>query len=235
MRPLIASPRLKRRPPTPPKSSAGGSASPAGGGPADLHSALLLQEAVALLNLHAQAVVVNNIRSLVHIVLDVDSNHFNRWHNQFLLVLGKFSLQAHVLAAPVPSPDWDRMDCVVKTWILDSLTDDLAEIASSQGATARDAWLAVESQFLGNRETQAIRLETKFRNFVQGDLSITEYCRRLKKMADDLTALGEVVTNRTLVLNVLRGLNERFTHIGALLRRARPFPTFLEVKDDLSL
>jgi uncharacterized membrane protein YgcG len=54
-------------------------------------------------------------------------------------------------------------------------------------------------------------------------------------MADDLTALGEVVTDRTLVLNVLRGLNECFTHIGALLQRARPFPTFLQVKDDLSL
>jgi uncharacterized membrane protein YgcG len=127
------------------------------------------------------------------------------------------------------------MDCVVKSWILDSLTDDLAEIVSSQGATARDAWLAVESQFLGTRETRAIQLETKFRNFVQGNLSITEYCRRLKKMADDLTALGEVVTDHTLVFNVLCGLNERFTHVGALLWRARPFPTLLEVKDDLSL
>jgi hypothetical protein len=63
-------------PSTPVDSSAGGSASPAGG-PVDLHSALLLQEAAALLNLHAQAVAVNNIRSLIHIVLDVDSNHFN--------------------------------------------------------------------------------------------------------------------------------------------------------------
>jgi hypothetical protein len=143
------------RPSTPVDSSGGGSASPAGG-PADLHLALLLQEAAALLNLHAQAVAVNNIQSLIHIVLDVDSNHFNRWRNQFLLVLGKFSLQAHVLTTPAPSPDWDRMDCVVKAWILDSLTDDLAEIVSSQGATARDVWLAVESQFLGNRETRAI-------------------------------------------------------------------------------
>jgi hypothetical protein len=127
------------------------------------------------------------------------------------------------------------MDYVVKAWIPDSLTDDLAEIVSSQGTTAWDAWLAVESQFLGNWETRAIQLETKFHNFVQGDLSVTEYCRRLKKTADDLTALGEAVTDRTLVLNVLRGLNERFTHIGALLQRARPFPTFLQVKDDLSL
>ena len=65
------------------------------------------------------------------------------------------------------------MDCVVKSWILGTLTDDLAEIISSHGTSARDAWLAVESQFLGNREARSIQLETKFRNFVQGDLSVT--------------------------------------------------------------
>ena len=127
------------------------------------------------------------------------------------------------------------MDCVVKSWILGSLTDDLTEIVSSQGGTARDTWLAVESQFLENREMRAIQLETRFRNFVQGDLSIAEYCRRLKKMADDLGALGEVVTNRTLVLNVIRGLNEHFAHVGALLHRARPFPSLLDVCEDLVL
>jgi hypothetical protein len=54
-------------------------------------------------------------------------------------------------------------------------------------------------------------------------------------MADDLGALKEVVSDRTLVLNVIRGLNERFTHVGALLRHARPFPSFLDVCDDLTL
>ena len=50
------------------------------------------------------------------------------------------------------------MDCVVKSWIVGTLTDDLAEISSAQGSTFRDAWLAVESQFLGNREARAIHL-----------------------------------------------------------------------------
>ena len=82
----------------------------------DLHSTMLIQEAAALLNLHAQAVAVNNIRSLVLIVLDVDSGNFGRWHDQFLLTLGKFSLQDHVnLDAPILSPDWARVDCVVKS------------------------------------------------------------------------------------------------------------------------
>ncbi|XP_039793075.1 uncharacterized protein LOC120659079 [Panicum virgatum] len=205
--------------------------------PADLHAAMLLHEAAALLNLHAQAVAVTNIRSLVSIILDVDSGNFKRWCDQFLLTLGKFSLQDHVYldASAAASPDWTRMDCGVKSWILGTLTDDLAEIISSQGASAKDAWLAVESLFLGNREACSIQLETKFRNFVQGDLSVTDYCRRMKKMADDLVVTGEIVTNRTLVLNVIRGLNERFTHIGTLLRRARPFPSFLEARDDLVL
>ena len=123
------------------------------------------------------------------------------------------------------------MDYVVKSWIIATLTDDLGEIISTRGSTA----LAVESQFLGNREARSIQLETRFRNFIQGDLSITEYCRKLKKMADDLTALGEVISDRTLVLNVIRGLNERFSHVGTLLRRAKPFPTFLEAREDLVL
>ena len=53
--------------------------------------------------------------------------------DQFLLILGKFSLRDHVREEPpVPmSPDWDRMDCVVKAWIIATLTDDLAEIISA--------------------------------------------------------------------------------------------------------
>jgi hypothetical protein len=47
----------------------------------DLHTAMLLQEAAALLNLHAQAVAVHNIHNLIPIVLDVDSGNFSRWRN----------------------------------------------------------------------------------------------------------------------------------------------------------
>ena len=179
---------------------------------------MLLHKAAALLNLHAQAVAVNNIRSLISIVLDVDSGNFDRWCDQFLLTLDKFSLQDHVhIDAPVPmTSNWARMDCVVKSWILGTLSDDPAKVISSQGSTTRDAWLDVESQFLGNQETCVMQLETRFRNFVQGDLSITDYCRRLKKMADDLGVLGEVISNRTLILNVICGLKDRYAHIGAL-------------------
>lgn len=44
-----------------------------------------------------------------------------------------------------------------------------------------------------------------------------------------------MTTDRTLVLNIIRGLNKRFSYIGALLHRSRPFPTFLEARGDLIL
>jgi hypothetical protein len=78
-------------------------------------------------------------------------------------------------------------------------------------------------------------LDAEFRTIVQGDLSITEYCRRLKMIADQLADLGEPVHDRTLVLNVLRGLNERFTHLADLIQRQRPFPDYNDLLADLQL
>ena len=123
------------------------------------------------------------------------------------------------------------MDCVVRSWLYGTLSGDLVDIVlarSAGGATARSAWLAIEAQFLGNREARALILDAKFRTFVQGDLSITDYCKQFKRVADDLADLGETVQDRTLVLNVIRGLHERFASIGRHIWRGRPFPTFVE-------
>lgn len=62
----------------------------------------LQHEAVALLQLHAQAVAVNNIQNHVTIVLDVSST-FNCWHNQFMLILGKFSAGPSLRGTSNPS------------------------------------------------------------------------------------------------------------------------------------
>jgi len=130
------------------------------------------------------------------------------------------------------------MDCVVLSWLYGTLSNDLVDIVLSKrphGSIARTTWLAIEAQFLGNKEARALHLDARFRTFVQGDLSITDYCKRFKRIADDLADLGETITDRTLVLNLLRGLNEKFAPIGRHLRRGRPFPSFLEVCDDLIL
>jgi hypothetical protein len=74
-----------------------------------------------------------------------------------------------------------------------------------------------------------------FNSFIQGDLSVDDYCRRMKRMTDDLCDLGEHVEDRTLVLQVLRGLNKKYDHVKTYLKRARLFSSFHDVRNDLLL
>jgi hypothetical protein len=64
---------------------------------------------------------------------------------------------------------------------------------------------------------------------------VSEYCRKFKTMADGLADLGSPVEDWILVPNILWGLNQRFEHVGSIIRRYSPFPIFLKVRDDLLL
>jgi hypothetical protein len=52
-------------------------------------------------------------------------------------------------------------------------------------------------------------------------------------MADGLADLSAPIEDRILVLNILRGLNQCFKHVGSIIRRYSPFTNFLKVWDDL--
>lgn len=54
-------------------------------------------------------------------------------------------------------------------------------------------------------------------------------------MVDALGNLDEPVTDRSLVLNVIRDLNAKYAAIGLHLRHGRPFLSFLEARNDLLL
>jgi hypothetical protein len=127
------------------------------------------------------------------------------------------------------------MDNVVLNWISNSTSADLQQVVRERGCTTRHIWLTIENQFLGNSEQRTLHLDAAFRIFVQGDLLVNEYYRKFNSMADDLADLGAPVEDWILVLNILQGLNQRFEHMGSIIRRYSPFPNFLKVWDDLLL
>ncbi|XP_066333438.1 uncharacterized protein [Miscanthus floridulus] len=189
----------------------------------------------AVAHLHSQAAAVQN---LIPIVLDLQASNYSKWRGYILLILGRFALKDHVLSDAIHPHDaaWSRMDCVVVSWIFNTIAPDLLDVVHERdGITARAAWLGLEQQFFNNRESHAMLLDAEFRTLCQGALSVDEYCRKMKNMADALADLGEPVLDRTLVLNVLRGLNERFPFMSQLITRQKPFPSFVDVRADLRL
>ena len=71
---------------------------------------------------------------------------------------------------------WLRLDSIAMSWIFGTISLDLQDIVRTHGGTTRQAWLAVEGQFLGVAEFRALQLDATFRTFEQGDLSVGEFC-----------------------------------------------------------
>jgi hypothetical protein len=57
----------------------------------------------------------------------------------------------------------------------------------------------------------------------------------MKGMADDLRALGETVTDRHFILNILQVLNKRFDHMKIFIKWSQSFPSFHTVRNNLKL
>lgn len=89
--------------------------------------------------------------------------------------------------------------------------------------------------FLDNMEMQAIYIRNSPSTLEQGDSPVLAYFGQLKEYADQLRDLGEPLTDRQLVMQMFRGLDERF-HVYILILSGRtPFPSFLECRAFLSL
>jgi hypothetical protein len=121
-----------------------------------------------------------------------------------LLALSKYALANHVLcdAAYPAVPHWVRMDLHVLSWIYGSITSELFEIVTTASSSARTAWLTLKEQFIGNRETWVILIDTEFCTLMQGAHRITDYCCRMKTLTDSLIELGEPIYDRLLVITV---------------------------------
>jgi hypothetical protein len=122
----------------------------------------------------------------VNIVLDSTSTAYASWRDLMMMILERYALLDHIDSnvASSTDPGWRRMDSVVLNWISNSITPELHQVVRERGATTRHLWLAIENQFLGNREQRTLHLDAAFRNFVQGDLTVSEYCRKFKNMAE---------------------------------------------------
>jgi hypothetical protein len=195
----------------------------------------LTYEDTDVAGLHLKATAVLNVCQLVNIVLNSSTNYAS-WRDLMERALQRYALLKHVTDdAPSNDPGWIRMDNVILNWISNSISADLHQVVRERDCTTRHLWLAIENQFLDNREQHTLHLDAAFHTFVRGDLSINEYCRKFKALTDDLADLCAPVEDQILILNILRGLNQRFKHVGSIIQRYSPFLNFLKVRDNLLL
>ena len=180
----------------------------------------------------ASTLVLLNIRSHVPVILSADDGNFRQWRSFFDLAIKKFGLVNHIdgtvdAAAMIDDPEWFQIDSCIVSWLYTAMSKEIWSDVNKPGATAYSAWTSITGQFLDNSLQRAVYAQQEFHSLFQGDMNISEYCGRLKRLADTLYDCGAAVSDPALVINTLRGLNNKFSQAIAVLSTMTPPPTFL--------
>ncbi|XP_010474592.2 PREDICTED: uncharacterized protein LOC104754147 [Camelina sativa] len=160
----------------------------------------------------------------------MDKMNYDVWRELFETHCLTFGVLGHLNGTSAPTPPtettWKERDDLVKMWIYGTITDSLVETILKPKATACELWMSLENQFRDNKENRALQLENDLRTLTIGDLSVHEYCRKLKSLSDLLANVDAPISDRALVMHCLNGLNDKFDGIHNVIRHRNPFPTF---------
>ncbi|WVZ90303.1 LOW QUALITY PROTEIN: hypothetical protein U9M48_036613, partial [Paspalum notatum var. saurae] len=202
-----------------------------------LHSSTLHSNNQPSVVVHPYATI--SVQSHVPVTLQMKNSNYSKWASYFKSMCGKFGLEPHIdgtLAARPTDPQWDQADCCVRSWLFGSIDDSVLDHAmTDDDQTARDLWVAIEHLFRANKEPRAIFLSHEFHSLQQGDQSITDYYQKMKTVADALRDVGHAVSPSQLVLNLLHGVNPRFSNTADNIANADPLPDFAKSRDMLLL
>lgn len=150
-----------------------------------------------------------------------------------------FDVLGHVDGSSTPTGDddapWHKKDALVKLWLYGTMTKSLFKSTFKKGGSAHDVWTRIENQFRNNKEARVMQLDNELRNKEIGDLSIHEYCQQLKSIADLLSNLDAPVADKTLVMYMLNGLNDKFDYVLNVIKHQKPFPSFDDAKNMLEM
>ena len=177
----------------------------------------------------ASVIQTVNIRNHIPVVLDYATANYSQWRCCFDSVLGKFGLEDHV-RSPTPiaqrNAEWRQIDSCLVNWIYTTIATNVFDLVHKPHITAFSLWTDVEGHFRDNELERAVLLEAEFRSVQQGDLSIHDYCTKLKRLADQLRNVGHPVSEPSQVLNLLRGLSPKYRHLKPVIKSKSPPHTF---------
>ncbi|KAL2240188.1 UNVERIFIED_CONTAM: hypothetical protein Sindi_0660000 [Sesamum indicum] len=177
--------------------------------------------------------------SLVSVPLD--GSNFLTWSRSIKLAL-KAKQKLGFVDGTYPKPEenkvemeqWERVDCMKVSWLLNSITKDIAE-AFLYTSSAQDLWEQLEARFGESNEPMLYDIQKKI---TQGDMTISTYFTKMKKLWDELAyldplpkcscgatkALADKNTSSQLI-QFLMGLEESYDSTRSQILLMEPLPT----------
>ncbi|KAD4585190.1 hypothetical protein E3N88_22791 [Mikania micrantha] len=169
---------------------------------------------------------VTNIQNKVHI-LDWTKVTYSSWVKLFHLHAQGYMVLHHIDGTKPPAKtdptyeSWNKIDAIVLQWIYGTLSDELLVRVLETESTAYEAWTRLKNIFTNNKGARTTTLEHEFIKLSLKSMpSFEAYCQKLKELADQLADVDSLVSEKHLVLQMVRGLPNEYETTAALINQA---------------
>ncbi|XP_010495553.1 PREDICTED: uncharacterized protein LOC104772662 [Camelina sativa] len=156
--------------------------------------------------------------------------NYDAWRELFETHCFSFGVSGHLDGTSLPmNPEdisWKERDGLVKMWIYGTISSSLLDTVLKTRCSARELWLIIKNLFRDNKEARAIQLDNDLCTLTIGDLTVHDYCQKLKTLSDLLANVDSPVSDRLVVTYMLNGLSPKFDNIINIIKHRQPFPTF---------
>nr|XP_020190871.1 uncharacterized protein LOC109776623 [Aegilops tauschii subsp. strangulata] len=168
-----------------------------------------------------------HIKDHVPVILDLDSPSYNTWRTYFALMFRSYRLIEHVDGSVdfrdmKDDDEWLAVDACIVKWLFLTISGGLFNKVNARDSSAYAMWTRLCHLFLDNQLQHRVFLQGEFFTMQQNDLSIDEYCTRLKVLADELHNVGMTIDDSVLLTNLLRGLHPDLGQSAANLSLVTP-------------
>ncbi|KAJ9540484.1 hypothetical protein OSB04_026990 [Centaurea solstitialis] len=184
---------------------------------------------------------VNNIKNSIPLTLNQTDDRYASWVELFHIHLCAYDVLDHIdPKTPTPTDidkaTWNRLDAIVKQWILATISPDLLQTIMKPGASAQELWNRLAEIFQDNRATRAVYLEEQLNSTRMDAFSnAAEYCNRIKSLSDQLANVGQPVSDQKMVLTLVAGLPKEYDTLATFIQQSDPLPSFIKARSQLAL
>ncbi|XP_026429290.1 uncharacterized protein LOC113325306 [Papaver somniferum] len=153
------------------------------------------------------AFAINNIKTLIPIILDIKQDEYSSW-----VFLFELHLQAHrlifIINGDKPPPDVGadtvlQLDVLCRQWMFSTMAKDLMLTVLKSGKTAKEIWNHLKKLFQDNKGN-ALRL------------------LNLKSLSDRLLDLDFPMDDKRLVIQLVNGLPEEYNTVASFIQQSMP-------------
>ncbi|CAA0841895.1 Unknown protein [Striga hermonthica] len=171
-------------------------------------------------------------------------NNFLPWRKSMIIALGAKNKLGFV-TGEVPKPsfddesyaDWRKIDWMVLSWILNSLSKEIAETFIS-AESSKELWEEIGQRYGENNGPLKYKLQREINTLTQGNNTAMEYFGKLKKLWDELACVGPVQScncekgklaaqheHDTKLIQFFMGLNDSYENLKGQIMMMEPLPT----------